>query len=121
MDNDPQTTYARFAVKNVGGKAIKPESWLLEKPNSRLEDTSLRRSGNGFIGCVQTEIVTVLAPLEERPWRLHLSFSVSGFRHTAATCYAALFYNTRVYAATPDAIRAPPEYEVQSEWINPSI
>ena len=61
--------------------------------------------------------MTVLAPLEEGRWKLHLSFSVAGLHHSAASWYAGLFYSTRVYAATPDSIRFDRDYEVQSDWI----
>ncbi len=116
-DNDPQTTYARFAIKNVGGRAINPQSLLLEKPNAKFETPSYQRSGSGFIDSGQAEMVTVLAPLEDGPWRLRVSFGIAGLRHSAASCYASLFYNTPIYAATPDAIRCAPGYEVESEWV----
>ena len=96
MDNDPQTTYARFVIRNVGGRAINPQSLVVEKLNAKFENPSYRRSGSGFIGSGQAETVTVLAPLEDGPWRLHLSFGVAGLRHSTASWYAALFYNTRI-------------------------
>lgn len=116
-DNDPETTYAQFAITNDSRRSIKPDSFLVEMPPSRFENPSYHRTGDGFIRPGQVETVTVLAPLDDGQWRLHLSFSMAGFHHTAARCYAGLFHDTRIYAATPDAIRFDPDYEVQTDWI----
>jgi hypothetical protein len=117
VDNDPGTTYARFAITNNSTRSIKPGSFIVETPPAHYESPSYRRPSDGFIRPGQVEIVTVLAPLEEGPWKLHLSFSKAGLRHIAANCYAELFYHTRIYAATPDAIRFDADYEVQSDWV----
>src|SRR5258708_7565802 len=78
VDNDPETTYARFAITNNGTRSIKPGSFIVEMPPMHYENPSYRRPSDGFIRPGQVEVVTVLAPLNEGPWRLHLTFSKAG-------------------------------------------